>query len=746
MKLFMILCCLILLVLLPLPSHSTPLQTTDDARFQNSMSSVSMFPHTVNKRNVESEEMEVAFEWQTYLNYAFHNNESLVLEVVNKFPAHVTFRCCDEMILETVSPITNGSIALGPYWVEYLRQLVHEERCYGKNKLIIVSTPAEQPSSSFDASFNLTRFKGCVKTQNALNEFEEVNIRQDANRVGLYNVQLGGIVSRALTPNGTEQMVIKMGSGGPIKIRFTKCNLLLSEIITINDNGNHEVDEKLLLKMRMLDQTVCGTKRMDSGLSVMVISDRRLVTTLIFHLQPRTTTTQPPLTTTTETPAFINVDETGVVRFSDWIGEGKVGIDLRDILDTSSNFMLMLEIDSTEPISFSLEKQHRALIGRSIPFSEERFYFSGPWIPHLSRLSEVVTPDEVHNFTLQFSTYGKKASGHFRFSKSERIKTQDAGRNTKEIVNIHQDSMHPVVYYLALGKLIGDAIQNQSLTLRLNSSLSEMATVGFGKCETIMMTVQLNATDSVLIDNDLLEHMDRMNNMFCILDRNLGRFVEKYTFEIKFIHFTFRFDLAVSSPTPVTGTLHFGFNHPIAEEEPIPVIPTVSGIIFGLLAAIGLCVFLVRRHRNRARIVLRRNKPATVFENRLSTVHYNTQSHQIDFSAALGPIEELDDAQSDSGAQFEKTDSIKLKKMNAVDRVHYRTERLQEMKLSSGSNTIRSIQLNRPYTSILVENDVYGNNAAVSDVVQPNGEIDGEEVEIDETELYVHDDSRVFFA
>ncbi|EFP04535.1 hypothetical protein CRE_31288 [Caenorhabditis remanei] len=736
MKPLMILCCFFLLVLLLLPAHvstfnTSLLQITEDVRFHESNSSGFMHPHAVKKRNAESEELEFDFEWKRWLNYAFHNNESLVLEVVNKFPAHVTLRSCDKLLLESVSPITNSSIALGPYWVQYLRQL------------IIVSTPAEQPLTLFEASFNLTRFKGCVTTQNVTSEFEEVEIRQDANRVGLYNVKIGGIVSRgmysiniimkvyyilsALTQNNTEQMVIKMGSGGPIRLCLTKCNLLLEEIITINDNRNYEVDKDLLVKMRMLDQTVCGTETVNSGLSIMVISDHRLAITLSFHLQPRTTTTQPPPTTTTEAPAIINVDETGVIRFSDWIGEGKAVIDLRQILEKSPNFMLMMEIESSEPMTFNLEKQHRELIGRSVPFSEERFFFSGPWIPHLTRLTEVV--EEVHNFTLKFSTGGIKASGHFRFSKSEKIKTQDAGRmNTKEIVNIHQDSMHPVVYYLALGKLIGDAIQNRSLTLRLNSSLPGNVDIGFGKCETNSIAIQLNATDSLVIDQDLLEHMDRMNNLFCILDRNLGRF-----------------DLTVSSPTPVNGTLHFGFDSP-TEKESFPVLTAVSGTIFGLLVVIGLCVFLVRRRQNHVQVVLRKNKPATEFENRLSTVHYNTQFQQIDFSVAFGPVEELDYVQSDSGSPSETLEAIKLKKMKAVDRVQYRTERLQENRLSSGNNTIRSIQENRPCTSVWVNADVYGNNAAVSDVVPTKREIDGEEVEIDETELYVHDDSRVFFV
>ncbi|KAF1746438.1 hypothetical protein GCK72_022894 [Caenorhabditis remanei] len=656
MKPLMILCCFFLLVLLLLPAHvstlnASLLQITEDVRFHESNSSGFMHPRAVKKISAESEELEFDFDWKRWLNYAFHNNESLVLEVVNKFPAHVTLRSCDKLLLESVSPITNSSIALGPYWVQYLRQT---------------------------------------------SEFEEVEIRQDANRVGLYNVKIGGIVSRALTQNNTEQMVIKMGSGGPIRLCLTKCNLLLEEIITINDNRNYEVDKDLLVKMRMLDQTVCGTETVNSGLSIMVISDHRLAITLSFNLQPRTTTTQPPPTTTTEAPAIINVDETGVIRFSDWIGEGKAVIDLRQILEKSPNFMLMMEIESSEPMTFNLEKQHRELIGR---------------------------------FTLKFSTGGIKASGHFRFSKSEKIKTQDAGRmNTKEIVNIHQDSMHPVVYYLALGKLIGDAIQNRSLTLRLNSSLPGNVDIGFGKCETNSIEIQLNATDSLVIDQDLLEHMDRMNNLFCILDRNLGRF-----------------DLTVSSPTPVNGTLHFGFDSP-TEKESFPVLTAVCGTIFGLLVVIGLCVFLVRRHQNRARIVLRRNKPATVFENRLSTVHYNTQFQQIDFSVAFGPVEELDYVQSDSGSPSETLEAIKLKKMKAVDRVQYRTERLQENRLSSGNNTIRSIQENRPCTSVWVNADVYGNNAAVSDVVPTKREIDGEEVEIDETELYVHDDSRVFFV
>ncbi|KAF1746282.1 hypothetical protein GCK72_022735 [Caenorhabditis remanei] len=641
-----------------------------------------MQPHAVKKRNLENEELEVSFDWQGFVDYAFQTNESLVLEIFNNYPAHVTFRCCGQLLLESVSPIVNSSMSLGPFWVQYFRELVYEKRCSQDNNLIMIATPANQPSISFEVTFNLTRFKGCLASQRANSEFEEVNIRQDANRVGMYNVKIAGIITKALTHKTTEQMVISYESGRPISLRFTKCNLLIKEIITFNANEHYKVDENLLKKIRMLDQTVCGTENIDSGMSVMVISDHRLVTTLKFYLQPVTPTTKPPETTTTEASGIINVEEPGMIRFLNWFGKGKVVNDLRHILNTSSNFMMMLDICSSEPITFSLEKQHREIIGRSIPFKEERFYFAEPWIQYFTSLSRVVTPGEGHNFTLIFSTGEKKATGHFRFAETNWIKVQDARKmNTDGMIHIHQDSINPVSFYPALGNIIENAIQNQSLTLRLNSNLSETINIGIGKCETNTVVIQLNRTDSLSIGEDLLDHMDRMNNLFCTLHRNLRRFA-----------------LTVSSANPVNGTLRFEFDDPI-EEELVPVYTFIAGIIFGLLAVAGVCFFLVQFRRRRVQRILREKNAVMELEN----------IRLLNLFNAMDNCEEVANIQSSS-----ESHSDIIEQLDAIDRVRHRRGRLEEIRMPHDTDTVCFSQQSQPSTSVWVVNDSFLKRDAVS--------------------------------
>ncbi|EFO88037.1 hypothetical protein CRE_05149 [Caenorhabditis remanei] len=693
MKPFMIFCFFVSLIPFLLPSQTSPLQTNNDVGFQSFLASGSMLPHAVKKRNLENEELEVSFDWQP-----FHTNESLVLEIFNKFPAHVTFRCCGELLLESVSPIVNSSMSLGPFWVQYFRELVYEKRCSQDNNLIMIATPANQPSISFEVTFNLTRFKGCLASQRANSEFEEVNIRQDANRVGMYNVKIAGIITKALTHKTTEQMVISYGFGRPISLRFTKCNLLIKEIITFNANEHYEVDENLLNKIRMLDQTVCGTESIDSGLvlptypgnntsifriSAMVISDHRLVTTLKFYMQSVTHTTQPPETTTTEASGIINVEEPGMIRFLNWVGKGKVVIDLRHILNTTLNFMIMLDIYSSEPITFSLEKQHREIIGRSIPFKEERFHFAGSWIHYFTNLSRVVTTGEVHNFTLIFSTGKKKATGNFRFGKTKWIKIQDARKvNTDGIIHIHQDSINPVSYYPALGNIIEKAVQNQSLTRRLNSYLSETINIGIGKCETNTVVTRLNETDSLSIGEDLLDHMDRMNNLFCTSDRNLGRF-----------------DLTVFSANPVNNTLRFEFDGPIDDKESGPFYTYIAGIIFGLLAVAGVCFFLVQCRRRRVQRILREKNAVMELEN----------IRLINLFNAMDNSEEVANIQSSSESYSDITEQL-----DAIDRVRYRLGRLEETRMPHDTDTVRFSQESQPCTSVWVVNDSFGKRNTVS--------------------------------
>ncbi|EFO96626.1 hypothetical protein CRE_01388 [Caenorhabditis remanei] len=206
-----------------------------------------------------------------------------------------------------------------------------------------------------------------------------------------------------------------------------------------------------------------------------------------------------------------------------------------------ANALIKFEVNTTEPITFSLNKCMDMILTKDRSFQTVTLFFGIPWLQYFVKDSTEKCLHGYSELTLEMHFGSKNTSGFVEFSE-----VVFAPSHLKEL----QPSIVPigghgqVVQTFSMGTLIKNAMFQRNTTTLVaiyNYTDVDPIFVGFGKCGVQPSTFDFVGGRPFLIRGELLDHLYRLSTLYCHQDPY------EYTLEV-----------SISAPTaPLDGAIAF---------------------------------------------------------------------------------------------------------------------------------------------------------------------------------------------
>ncbi|CAL2039177.1 unnamed protein product [Caenorhabditis brenneri] len=190
----------------------------------------------------------------------------------------------------------------------------------------------------------------------------------------------------------------------------------------------------------------------------------------------------------------------------------------------SRNMTVMMKMVSTDaPISFTIKNCNEVILESDIISRNSEVYFDEYWMTHLVESGKRRCSREEYDFTLQIRS-SAATNGFFRFETLTpapviRMKEFD-GR-----IRVHQSKWEQKRYPTNLQDQISKALVNPSTTslVILPTLNANKFSLKFGKCGLNPKMLGLIGSSPVILDSELLYHLELLSHLKCKEDLHDGR-------------------------------------------------------------------------------------------------------------------------------------------------------------------------------------------------------------------------------
>ncbi|EGT53415.1 hypothetical protein CAEBREN_06122 [Caenorhabditis brenneri] len=187
------------------------------------------------------------------------------------------------------------------------------------------------------------------------------------------------------------------------------------------------------------------------------------------------------------------------------------------------NMTVMMKMVSTDaPISFTIKNCNKVILESDIPTGNLEIYFDVIWMTYLVESGKRRCSREEYDFTLQIKA-SEATSGIFRFVFSEPIATMDS-REFDGGIRVHQTKWEQRKYPTNLQDQISQALissTTKSLVILPDFEANKF-TIQFRKCGLNQKMLSLSGTSPVVLDTEMLFHLELLSHLKCKEDSHDG--------------------------------------------------------------------------------------------------------------------------------------------------------------------------------------------------------------------------------
>ncbi|CAL2039175.1 unnamed protein product [Caenorhabditis brenneri] len=193
-------------------------------------------------------------------------------------------------------------------------------------------------------------------------------------------------------------------------------------------------------------------------------------------------------------------------------------------LALSQNMTVMMKMVSSDaPISFTIKNCNEVILESDIPSRNLEIYFDEFWMTHLVESGKRRCSREDYDFTLQIRS-SAATNGVFRFETSDPVLTMESMEFDGEI-RVHQTKWERTMYPTHLQDYISKAQMSPSAKslVILPTLNANKFSIKFGKCGLNPKMLSLIGTSPVILNSELLHHLELLSHLKCKEDTHDGR-------------------------------------------------------------------------------------------------------------------------------------------------------------------------------------------------------------------------------
>ncbi|CAL2039174.1 unnamed protein product [Caenorhabditis brenneri] len=198
-------------------------------------------------------------------------------------------------------------------------------------------------------------------------------------------------------------------------------------------------------------------------------------------------------------------------------------VSLAELALTQNMTMMMNMVSTDAPISFTIKNCNEVFLESDIPSKNLEVYFDQFWMEHLVESGKRRCSREEYDFTLQIRS-SAATNGLFRFETLTPMGTTGMEKFDGGI-RVHQTKWEQRTYPINLQDQIVKALMSQSANslVILPTLNADKFSLKFGKCSLNPRMMSLIGTSPVILNSELLHHLEFLSHLKCKEDSHDGR-------------------------------------------------------------------------------------------------------------------------------------------------------------------------------------------------------------------------------
>ncbi|CAL2039178.1 unnamed protein product [Caenorhabditis brenneri] len=198
-------------------------------------------------------------------------------------------------------------------------------------------------------------------------------------------------------------------------------------------------------------------------------------------------------------------------------------VSLAELALTQNMTVVMKMVSTNAPISFTIKNCNEVFLESDISSRSLEIYFDEFWMAYLVESGKRRCSREEYDFTIQMKS-SDATTGYVRFGISEPIATMDP-REFDGRIRVHLTKWEQKTYPTNLQDQISQALissTTKSLVILPDFEANKF-TIQFRKCGLNQKMLSLSGTSPVVLDTEMLFHLELLSHLKCKEDSHDGR-------------------------------------------------------------------------------------------------------------------------------------------------------------------------------------------------------------------------------